>query len=324
MAERILVLAGTPEARAHAVELAAAALGQAATPAGRTTSLPKPPSQRSRVRRVRRGLIRGERQRRRDPGRRHRRATERRQEHPLQPVPRPALGDRRGPRADDPRPPLRRHRMERPSLRDRRHRRPGARPGRPDRGARPGAGPAGHRRGGRDPVRGRRVDRHHPGGPRSRAHPPPRHGARHRRRQQGRQREARARRRRVPRIRLGGHLRDLRLARARYGRPARRDRLGAAAGERGRARAQGARGGSGRMGGGDRRRDARAVRRRRPGGRRCRGGRWRRRPRPRRRRSRSQPLGRRDGRGEGWRARGDRVRRPAQRRQVQPAQCVAR
>ena len=44
VAERILVLAGTPEAKARAVELAAAALGQAATPAGRTTSLPKPPT----------------------------------------------------------------------------------------------------------------------------------------------------------------------------------------------------------------------------------------------------------------------------------------
>ena len=44
VAERILVLAGTPDAKARAVELAAAALGQAATPAGRTTSLPKPPT----------------------------------------------------------------------------------------------------------------------------------------------------------------------------------------------------------------------------------------------------------------------------------------
>jgi 4-hydroxy-3-methylbut-2-enyl diphosphate reductase len=38
---RILELAGTPEARARADELAGAALSQAATPAGRTTSLPK-------------------------------------------------------------------------------------------------------------------------------------------------------------------------------------------------------------------------------------------------------------------------------------------
>jgi 4-hydroxy-3-methylbut-2-enyl diphosphate reductase len=38
--ERILELAGTPEAAAHAAELARAALERAATPAGRTTSLP--------------------------------------------------------------------------------------------------------------------------------------------------------------------------------------------------------------------------------------------------------------------------------------------
>lgn len=42
VAERILVVAGTPEARAHAAELATAALEAAATPAGRTTSLPTP------------------------------------------------------------------------------------------------------------------------------------------------------------------------------------------------------------------------------------------------------------------------------------------
>jgi hypothetical protein len=41
--ERILTLAGTPEASANAARLAAAALERAATPAGRTTSLPKPP-----------------------------------------------------------------------------------------------------------------------------------------------------------------------------------------------------------------------------------------------------------------------------------------
>jgi (E)-4-hydroxy-3-methyl-but-2-enyl pyrophosphate reductase len=40
VAERILTFAGTPEAQARAAELAAAALEQAATPAGRTTSLP--------------------------------------------------------------------------------------------------------------------------------------------------------------------------------------------------------------------------------------------------------------------------------------------
>jgi 4-hydroxy-3-methylbut-2-enyl diphosphate reductase len=42
--ERILVMAGTPEARAEAAELARAALERAATPAGRTTSLPTPPA----------------------------------------------------------------------------------------------------------------------------------------------------------------------------------------------------------------------------------------------------------------------------------------
>jgi 4-hydroxy-3-methylbut-2-enyl diphosphate reductase len=40
VAERILRLAGTPEASGRAGELAAAALQRAATPAGRTTSLP--------------------------------------------------------------------------------------------------------------------------------------------------------------------------------------------------------------------------------------------------------------------------------------------
>ena len=40
MAERVLRLAGTPEAAAQAEELAGAALAAAATPAGRTTSLP--------------------------------------------------------------------------------------------------------------------------------------------------------------------------------------------------------------------------------------------------------------------------------------------
>src|SRR3954468_5417073 len=42
VARRILELAGTPDARARADAIAAAALGRAATPAGRTTSLPKP------------------------------------------------------------------------------------------------------------------------------------------------------------------------------------------------------------------------------------------------------------------------------------------
>ena len=41
--ERILALAGTPEVRARASELARSALQRAATPAGRTTSLPTPP-----------------------------------------------------------------------------------------------------------------------------------------------------------------------------------------------------------------------------------------------------------------------------------------
>ncbi|MDO8484165.1 MAG: 4-hydroxy-3-methylbut-2-enyl diphosphate reductase [Candidatus Limnocylindrales bacterium] len=40
VAERILILAGTPEASAKAAEFAGAALQRAATPAGRTTSLP--------------------------------------------------------------------------------------------------------------------------------------------------------------------------------------------------------------------------------------------------------------------------------------------
>jgi (E)-4-hydroxy-3-methyl-but-2-enyl pyrophosphate reductase len=40
VAERILTFAGTPEAQSRAAELAAAALERAATPAGRTTSLP--------------------------------------------------------------------------------------------------------------------------------------------------------------------------------------------------------------------------------------------------------------------------------------------
>ncbi len=41
VAERILRLAGTADAAARAEELAAAALAAAATPAGRTTSLPE-------------------------------------------------------------------------------------------------------------------------------------------------------------------------------------------------------------------------------------------------------------------------------------------
>jgi 4-hydroxy-3-methylbut-2-enyl diphosphate reductase len=42
VAERILELAGTPDAQGHAHELAMAALAVAATPAGRTTSLSAP------------------------------------------------------------------------------------------------------------------------------------------------------------------------------------------------------------------------------------------------------------------------------------------
>jgi 4-hydroxy-3-methylbut-2-enyl diphosphate reductase len=41
--ERILEVAGTPDAQAHAADLAHAALDRAATPAGRTTSLPTTP-----------------------------------------------------------------------------------------------------------------------------------------------------------------------------------------------------------------------------------------------------------------------------------------
>jgi precorrin-6x reductase len=40
----VLLLAGTPDAKANAQELANSALAAAATPAGRTTSLPSSPS----------------------------------------------------------------------------------------------------------------------------------------------------------------------------------------------------------------------------------------------------------------------------------------
>ena len=120
--------------------------------AGRPDHLPPDTGPR---RHVRRRLTRGG-QHGRAPGRRHRRAAERRQEHALQPDRRRAHGHRRGPRADDARPPLRRRGVERPAVRDRRHRRPRARPGRPHRGARPGAGAAGDRRGRRHRLRGRR------------------------------------------------------------------------------------------------------------------------------------------------------------------------
>jgi hypothetical protein len=49
VAERILEMAGTPEAAAHSSDLAHAALERAATPAGRTTSLPTPPKSASQV-----------------------------------------------------------------------------------------------------------------------------------------------------------------------------------------------------------------------------------------------------------------------------------
>jgi len=43
VAERIFAIAGTPEIRRRAAELAREALDSAATPAGRTTSLPSLP-----------------------------------------------------------------------------------------------------------------------------------------------------------------------------------------------------------------------------------------------------------------------------------------
>ena len=123
--------------------------------------------------------------------------------------------------------------MERPAVRPRRHRRPRGRPGRSDRGRASRSRPAwpsprptsssswSTRSTGLTPADAeaaellRRADR-----------------AGHRRREQGRQREARARGRRVLRARLGGDLRDLRHPRPRHRRPARRDRVGAAARER--------------------------------------------------------------------------------------------
>jgi 4-hydroxy-3-methylbut-2-enyl diphosphate reductase IspH len=44
VAQRVLEIAGTPEARARAGQLADAAFAVAATPAGRTTSLPSQPA----------------------------------------------------------------------------------------------------------------------------------------------------------------------------------------------------------------------------------------------------------------------------------------
>ena len=62
-------------------------------------------------------------------------------------------------------------------------------------------------------------------------HPSAGHGAGHRGREQGRQREARARRRRVPFAWVGRDVRHLSEPRSRHGRPARCHRLVAAAGE---------------------------------------------------------------------------------------------
>ncbi len=117
--EHILEFAGTPETRSRAGELALAALERAATPAGRTTSLPSPP------RRSRRAPPDRGRHPDRDPRRRDRRAPERRQEHALQPRRRSPHGDRRGSSTDHARPPVRRRRVERPAVRRRGHRRAG-------------------------------------------------------------------------------------------------------------------------------------------------------------------------------------------------------
>ena len=112
------------------------------------------------------------------------------------------------------------------------------RPGRSDRGARPGAGPPGHPGGGRDRLRGRRgggIDAGRSGGRAGAAH---REHAGDRRREQGRQPEARARGGRVPRHGLAGDAPDQRAPRPRRRRPARRGRLGAAARVRDRARTE--------------------------------------------------------------------------------------
>ena len=90
-----------------------------------------------------------------------------------------------------------------------------------------------------------------------------RDGAGPRRGQQGRQRAARARGGRVLRARLGGDLPDQRGPRPGRRRPARRDRLGAPAGVRGRARPQGPRGRGRGLGARRRGRLPRAARRRR-------------------------------------------------------------
>ena len=94
--ERILEMAGTPEARARG-RRTGTRRARTGRNAGGSHHVAPDPARADRRRR----LTRGERRRRRDPGRRHRRPAERRQDHALQPVPRPALGHRRRPRAHD-------------------------------------------------------------------------------------------------------------------------------------------------------------------------------------------------------------------------------
>ncbi len=222
--------------------------------------------------------------------------------------------------------------MERPSVHHRGHRRPRAGPGRSDRGACPGAGSAGDRRGRCDRVRGRRDERDHPAGPRGRGAPPARLVAGPGGGQQGGQRPARARGGRVLLPRLGRDLRDQRGARAWDGRPAGRDRLGAATGDGRRDRPEGPGSGSGRLGARRRRGVPRAAGGRRRATRRRGGDRRRGRQRDRRRGLRRRPGARRGGPQVGCRDRGrvgghpggDRHRRASERRQVEPAQRVAR
>ena len=132
--------------------------------------------------------------------------------HAVQPDRRATPGDRRGPRPDDPRPDVRRCRLERPALHHRRHRRPRGRPGRPDRAQGPGAGSPRDPRGRRDPLPRRRRDRYHARRRGGRGAPPTRNEADHRGREQDRQHPARGRCRRVLLARLGGDVRDLRVA----------------------------------------------------------------------------------------------------------------
>ena len=157
-----------------------------------------------------------------------------------------------------------------------------------------------------------------------RRHPPPRQGAGHRRGQQGRQREARAR---------GAEFHALGwdetyAISATHGRGT-GDLLDAIVwalppeSETG-ARAQDARGRGGDLGRRGRGRTARAVRRRRRRADDDRRRRGRARHRPRGDRPGGGPLGRRDGRRVRRRARGDRVRRSPERRQVEPAQRAPR